>query len=143
VKAITLKRPWPAAITHGTPRLGAKRVENRGWKLPDKYIDVPVLLHSGMQVDTAFRRFTREVIRDRAAVREWPDVIGGFVAVVTFTGCHPEADCCGPWGADGAFHWMIGDDVRVLPDPVLCPGRQQFWTPPQEKLDAVAAQMAA
>ena len=82
--------------------------------------------------------------------------IGAVIAVVDLVDCHPAAldgagrVCCAPWGerwhgaAARPAHHLIFSDVRVLPRPVPCPGRQSTpWLLPSAATAAVEAQLMA
>jgi hypothetical protein len=128
MKALTVRQPWAGAIAHQT-----KRVENRSWRLPAKYEGARILIHAGAQPD-----------RDAQVYGEHLDVYRAVVAVVTITGCHfsVAGTCCGPWGFERTYHWILAD-VIALPEPVPVPkGALGFWTPSDDVLGAVQEQLA-
>lgn len=127
MKALTIRQPWAGAIAHQT-----KRVENRSWKLPAKHEGARILIHAGAE-------------RDKWAQVYGPhlDVYSAVVAVATVTGCHWSDDgtCCGPWGFDRAYHWLLGD-VLTLPEPICgVRGQLGIWTPDTSLVTAVTAQL--
>lgn len=138
VPALTVRPPWSVAIAHGH-----KTVENRSW--PTKYRG-PLLIHEGKTVDRtalhhpAFRAFAATFPPGTTL----GDVLhpGCIVAAVDLTGCHPDDDRCTPWSALGQWHWEL-PGVRPLPEPVPCRGALGLWTPPEDVLAAVTAQLAA
>lgn len=147
MKALTLWRPWPAAIIHST-----KRVENRTWAPPRWLLGKDFALHAGKTVDDG----TVEDLIDEAGVS--PDLLPGplgIVAVVRLagyvselngtricTGISPERAreivgsewYCGPVG------WVL-DNIRPLATPVPCRGAQGLWTLPADVERAVMAQV--
>jgi hypothetical protein len=129
MRALTIRQPWCAAITHG-----AKRTENRSWQLPARFVGVPVLLHAAAAAD-------RHAVLCRG--RDWPDVRGAIVATARFVGCHVANPtgvlCCAPWGFPDVYHWELAD-VRPLTEPVPVKGKLGFWTPTDDVLAAVEVQ---
>lgn len=129
MKALTIRQPWAGAIIHQT-----KRIENRSWKLPAVHTGTPVLIHAGAE-------------RDKDAIVYGPNlgVYGAIIGVVTFADCHFDSGrqpCCSEWAFTGVYHWRI-TNVIALPEPVPAKGQQQFWTPPDDVLEAVHQQLAA
>jgi hypothetical protein len=126
MRALTIRQPWAGAIAHQT-----KRVENRTWKLPAKHEGARILIHAGAQPD-------------RFAVVYGPHlaVYSAVVAVATITGCHYSDDgvCCGPWGEETVYHWTLAD-VVALAEPVAAKGALGFWTPDDDVLATVEAQL--
>lgn len=142
MKALTIWRPWAAAIVHGT-----KRVENRTWVPPESMLGQDIALHAGLRVDAgAVREVARAVHRDHLPGPT------GIVAVVRLVGCIDvrmerltfmglSADAArvaasSPW-FDGPTAWVL-DRVRPLAEPVPCRGAQGLWTVPDEVAAAVA-----
>ncbi|MFK4801727.1 ASCH domain-containing protein [Streptomyces sp. MPA0124] len=127
MKALTIRQPWAGAIAHGT-----KRVENRSWKLPAKHEGARILIHAGAQRD-----------RHAQVSGDHLDVYSAIVAVATITECHfsVAGTCCGPWGEERIYHWQLAD-VASLPEPVPAKGALGFWTPGDDALAAVQAQLA-
>lgn len=128
MKALTIRQPWAGAIAHQT-----KRVENRTWQLPIKHEGARILIHAGAQPD-----------RDARVYGEHLDVYSAVVAVATVTGCHwsDEWQCCGYWAFEKTYHWTLGD-VVALAEPVPAKGALCFWTPGDNVLAAVEAQLQA
>ncbi|MFG2532783.1 hypothetical protein [Streptomyces sp. NPDC048516] len=129
MKALTIRQPWSGAIAHQS-----KRVENRTWKLPDKYRGARILIHAGAEPD-------------KSATVHGPnlDVYGAFIAVARITGYHYDTGndpCCSEWAFQGTYHWTL-DDVRALPEPIPAKGRLGFWTPTDDALNAARAQLEA
>lgn len=115
MKALTIRQPWAGAIAHQT-----KRVENRSWKLPAKHHGARILIHAGAE-------------RDKHATVYGPnlDVHSAIVAIATLADCHWSDDgtCCGPWGEENVYHWVLAD-VTALPEPILdVRGKLGIWAP--------------
>lgn len=128
MKALTVRQPWAGAIVHQT-----KLVENRTWKLPEKHVGARILIHAGAKPDKWATVYGPNL-----------DVYGAIVGVVTVTGCHFARDlnvCCSYWAENGVYHWELAD-VVALPEPVPAKGRLGFWTPTDDVLAAVEAQLA-
>jgi ASCH domain len=121
--ALTVRQPWADAIAHQT-----KRVENRTWKTAYRG---PVLIHAGAALDP------HAVIYGPR-----PDVRSAVLAVAHITDCHYSDDgqCCGPWGQERVYHWELAD-VHALREPVPVKGRLGLWTPPDDVLRSVQAQL--
>ncbi|WP_229834794.1 hypothetical protein, partial [Dactylosporangium sucinum] len=100
-------------------------------------------------------RLWRPAGPDAAAAGPSLLAIGAVIAVVDLVDCHPAVGergrvCCAPWGerwhgaAARPAHHLIFSDVRVLPRPVPCPGRQITpWLLPPAVAEAVEAQLTA
>lgn len=128
MKALTVRQPHAGAIAHQT-----KRVENRTWKLPQKFHGERVLLHAASQPD-----------KDTVVYGPNLDVFGAVIAVIRFTGYHYDNGndpCCSEWAFRSTYHWTL-DDVVALPEPVPAKGALGFWTPDDNVLAAVHAQTA-
>jgi hypothetical protein len=140
VKAMTVRQPYADAIVQ--PSDLPKRIENRSWPLPARYVGVPVLLHSAAAAER------KPVLPDAWAIPrlygDRADLLGVILARVTFTACHLDGDgcdeVCAPWGQPGVFHWDIAD-VVALTTPIPAKGQQQFWTPTDDVLDAAYRQI--
>jgi hypothetical protein len=142
MKVLTIRQPYADAIVQ--PSGAPKRIENRSWALPARYVGVPVLLHSAAAPER------KPVLPDAWAIPrlygDRADRLGVILAAVTFTACHFDRDgCddqCADWGMRQVFHWQIAD-VTTLDQPVPAKGQQQFWTPPGDVLAAVQQQLTA
>lgn len=153
MRALTLWRPWCWAIV-----LGAKPVENRGWKPFDSVLGRRIAIHAGVQYDKQGAAFIdRALIADghvhRAPASEkWPG--GVVVGTVLVQGWITKADRCGVtedeakrlrdsrWYQEGAVGWVLREPVR-LPQPVLCRGMQSLWELPTRVAEQVLAQERA
>lgn len=153
MKALTLWRPWPAAIIHST-----KRVENRTWVPPPWLLGKDFALHAGKTVDkdTVEDLISAAMNMDPVGVN--PDLLPGptgIVAVVRLAGYVAEANgrrvrmgidealarqiVESPWYG-GPAGWVL-DNIRPLFEPVECKGAQGLWNVPPDIADAVLARL--
>lgn len=115
---LSVQQPWPHAMFNF-----GKDVENRSWKLPQRYVGVPVLIHAGKRLDKPGRARL-----ETDCGYYIPDKLpsGGIVGAVIFTGF---TGYCGPdstWAEKGlCLQWWIGA-ARALPF-YPCPGRLGFF----------------
>jgi len=134
MKALTLKHPWPFAIC----RLG-KRVENRTWHPPSSLIGQRFAIHggnipTGKALDEAWN-----LAHDLGRIHKQPlDVDSAFDCVFSFAGIVATAvldsvvtQSDDPWFDGSGFGWVLRD-VIVLPEPIVCKGKQGLWTVPDE-----------
>ncbi len=134
VPALTLKSPWAHLVAHH-----GKRVENRTWAPPDDLTRFLVHAGKGWDGNVDLRAYG---VRDldgvtASAVIAVADL--AHVCVASRTAKTLACDC-GVWAAPSRCHWSLGD-VRVLPEPVPCAGRQGLWRPDAGIIAAVAAQL--
>ncbi|GAB3115916.1 hypothetical protein GCM10027160_24020 [Streptomyces calidiresistens] len=133
-RALTIRQPWAAAITHGD-----KRVENRSRPAPASLHGTRILIHAGKGKPDPMGRF--HIGQD--VIANWPDTRGAITATATLTGSHPEASgCCAPWGFPNRHHWEL-TDVVPLTTPVPALGQLGLWRPTPEALTAVTTQLDA
>lgn len=143
--ALTVRQPWANAIAYGT-----KRVENRGWMLPERVVGQLIAIHAGKGHDMGVAA---------PPGCSWPEAdlpLGAVVAVAEVIGCHHADTCvggattdelgtrghlwCSPWAVRGQFHIELAS-VRPLPDPVPCRGMLGLWRLPEDAERAVRAQL--
>lgn len=126
---ITIRQPWAAQIVRGH-----KDVENRNWRLPDKYRNCTVLIHSSANPLFSVREATREIaIRGLPAPISYPihaTLSGNIIGAVRFNGCefamHHGHKPITPWcDTESAFWWMIAK-AQALP-PIPAKGKLRFW----------------
>lgn len=116
MKALTVRQPWAGCIAHLD-----KRVENRARRLPGKYVDATVAIHSAAEVDKtevlsipAGTKFPSlfannaewdawrfwHLGRKPRDTANWPPklALGAVVAVARLAGCHhwDWDNLCGP-----------------------------------------------
>lgn len=125
---ITIRQPWAALIVSGI-----KDVENRNWRLPDKYHNCTVLIHSSAKPAFDPSAAQREMVE-----RGWPMEIehpttlcGCIIGAIVFDGCRRSDGYYGPtprplWAdQDSKFWWMIGKALPLSPVPAI--GKLSFW----------------
>ena len=153
------RQPWASAIA-----VGAKRIETRSWKTSWRGT---LLIHAGRN-KRALKR-PAEYHDAWAALQVMSDSddvpFGCIVAVTELVDCVKIYDACRMYGyvmsakttppttltdqefslgdyAPGRYGWAL-DNVRALPEPVPCRGKQGLWKPPVDVLAAVNDQMDA
>jgi hypothetical protein len=130
IRALTIRQPWAALIAHDD-----KRVENRTWGTAWRG---QLLIHAAKTADP-FESDAGPIAGDQ--------VRSAIVATATLADCHlcecattGSADCqvcgCDLWAEPGRFHWVL-EDVRALPEPVLCSGSLGLWRPREDVLQVV------
>ena len=124
---LTIRQPWAALIVNGY-----KDVENRDWRLPEKYCNTTVLIHSS----------SKPVFNDHQAklemvARGWPmkieeksKISGCIIGAVQFSGCEEWPGSSGnapsPWcDMDSSFWWMISKAMPIF--PIAAKGKLSFW----------------
>lgn len=156
IPALTVWRPWTTCFL--LPRPVAKRAENRSWTTDYRG---PLWLHGGLRWDRSAFAVAARAVRalgacvtvGRATVCLDPDMVlstthadhpAGLVALAELVDvCSASADAdrlrcdCGPWAFPGQHHWILGETIVALPEPVPCAGHQRLWTPPAD-IDATA-----
>lgn len=132
IPALTITQPWATAISHG-----GKNIENRPWRPPAHITHL--LIHAGKTWDPVGVRLLREARPD--LLQRAIDTRGAVVAIAELAGVcdrgarHDRCDC-GPWAADGQYHWRL-TNVRALPKPVPVRGMQRLWWLPGDVLATV------
>ena len=122
---ITIRQPWAALIVSGH-----KDIENRDWRLPDKFRNCTVLIHS-----SAKPAFDPHAAQLEMVARGWPMEIlhpttlcGCIIGAVQFTGCLASSTDNAPseWADQGSkFWWRIGKVLPLPPVPAI--GKLKFW----------------
>lgn len=149
MKALTLIRPWAAAVAH----LG-KNVENRTWRPPSALIGQRFAIHAGVKVDALALRLI-DLGQLEHGLPVLPDAgpqgvicTVRLAAVFSAAGVFSRDECKAierKYGA-GFFRWWFGPvgwvlaDVRTLATPIPCRGAQGLWTLPADVEAAVLAQ---
>ena len=122
---ITIRQPWAALIASGH-----KDIENRDWRLPDKFRNCTVLIHS-----SAKPAFDSHAAKLEMVARGWPMEIlhsttlcGCIIGAVQFTGCIASNAGGTPseWADKSSkFWWMVGKAIPLPPVPAI--GKLKFW----------------
>ena len=135
---ITISQPWAALIVSGI-----KDIENRSWRLPGKYCNCTVLVHT-----SAKPKFDGNAARLEQYKRDLPftdfapqtTFSGVIIGALRFNKCIRAEDMRGqlrpsPWAdrtcdrvfcSNGsAFWWMIEKAMPLTPIPAK--GRLNFW----------------
>lgn len=103
--AITVRLPWADQLLRGT-----KPAEFRNWRLGERFVGVPLLLHAGRWDD---------------GQRVYPEIpTGSLIAVVVFG--EPEGLSSGPW----AWAWPV-QSILPLTRPIPARGMPGLWRPPE------------
>lgn len=114
--AISIRQPWAFAILN----LG-KDIENRSWRFPLKYLNVPVLIHAGKSIDEEAVLFLRKahfVIPNDLKT-------GGIVGALIFEGLNNYRANRSKWSEHGLENWAI---ERAWPVPFHpCKGQLGFF----------------
>jgi hypothetical protein len=143
MKALTLIQPWATAIA-----CWGKDVENRSWAPPTSLLGQRFAIHAGKgrELD-AFALFVRARGIDSAGMQFDNLPRGAVVATALLAGWRNErahdygvmrhddarlvlAAGSSPWFV-GPYGWVL-DEVRLLSEPVPCPGHQRLWTLPPD-----------
>lgn len=125
---LTVRQPWAALIV-----LGLKNIENRNWRLPEKYTGVAVLIHAAAKPVFDLFAFEREMngcgmcvlpMRAPAAVKS-----GCIIGAVVFGGCVPNYGKPPlPWCDASSKYWWFIRKAAVLTVPAIpARGRLGFW----------------
>lgn len=135
MRALTVKQPFADAIVHGHPTLGFKTIENRPKPIPApaKHLGTTILVHAGKETHPLGEDIDWE---------ERPDFRMGIIGTARLVGEHVDTGCCAPWGMRDFYHWQLAD-ARPLATPVPAAGQLGLWTPPDDALAAVHAQLNA
>ena len=122
---LTFRQPWAGLVASGR-----KRIENRGWPLPDRYLNTTVLIHS-----SAKPAFDPHAAQLEMVARGWPMEIlhsttlcGCIIGAVQFTDCLASGSNNPPsaWAdQDSKFWWVIGKVMPLPPVPAI--GKLRFW----------------
>jgi hypothetical protein len=130
IHALTLKQPWPWAFLLQPPYL-PKRVENRTWPFPRKFVGQWIALHGG-----SIPSRTREARDDLARILEiagHPPVsldqtyVSGIFALAAFAPAK-QGKPGDPWHF-GPYGWPLGGFVP-LDRPIPCSGNLGVWAVP-------------
>ncbi len=146
MKVISLRQPWAYLLC-----AGLKGIENRTWKLPEKYKGERVLIHASAKFDIRHRNmsqlFTPEqwayLLPDAQAYMShglwWISSIIGSVRLVDCVINHPsiwaEKEFLEDWASKNIpgkyskpiYNWVV-EDAILFAKPILnVKGRLNFW----------------
>ena len=126
MKTLSIKQPWAYLICSGI-----KPIENRTWKLPEKYIGERVLIHASAKPDNI-----KLAIEGQATVKEIQllsalnycdenelySAIIGSVEIVDCVINHPSV-----WAEKGVYNWVLANPI-LFDNPILnVKGKLGFW----------------
>ena len=141
MKAITVKQPWASLIA-----LGIKPIENRTWKLPEKYKGQTVLIHASASWDQ-YADFTDQHLREmqEKGFKFEKCVTGVIIGSVKFTDCvinHPsiwaeKSNTVYQLAPDETdedypkpiYNWVLANPI-IFPEPIRAKGKLSFWDYP-------------
>lgn len=132
---ISIRHPWAALIVNGV-----KNIENRRWRLPEKYRNCTVLVHATanprFSLSAAHAELTQRGYSVPEDVFRFTTQAGAIVGAVRFSGDlwsynnpapSPWADEAKKFTEDyGELHWWMIDKAQALP-PIPAQGKQRFW----------------
>ena len=143
--ALTLHRPWAWAIV-GAPAPHAKRIENRSWAPWPRALGQRIALHAGRKWDQEGALLVERYLAFAASLADadHPQGIIGTARIVRafrrdaadFAALCPASQehwAFGPWC------WVLAD-VRSLPEPIPCRGRQGLWEMPSALVAKIRSQ---
>lgn len=129
MKVLTVKQPWAYLICSGI-----KPIENRTWKLPEKYKGERVLIHASSD-----KKFNYDVLNikqynaflDKQTFKsdDFPfadkltrSAIIGSVEIVDCVLNHPSI-----WAEKGVYNWVLANPI-LFEKPILnVKGKLGFW----------------
>lgn len=135
MKVLTVKQPWSFLICSGI-----KDIENRSWKLPEKYKGERVLIHaSGAKAQFNFSNAHYEKFRE-LNMRRWYDndfyksAIIGSVEIVDCVINHPSiwAEITPPtrmyenWNKP-IYNWVLANPILFEQPIIDVRGKLGFW----------------
>lgn len=110
---LSIRQPWAWFIVNGW-----KPIENRTWKIPQKYIDVPVLIHAGKYFNASeivdiFKDVkaqeidTSRIGRTLVSLNDIKAQCGGIVGMAVFLECVQNSTSLWANQEPGTWHWCI------------------------------------
>jgi hypothetical protein len=122
---LSVKQPHALLICEGI-----KPIENRSWKLPEKYKGERVLIHASMKPDKIRFEVPGEAscmkIMQSAALNraEEDNLFGCIIGSVRIVDCvqHHISE----WAIPFYWHWMLKYAI-LFPKPIPAKGRLGFW----------------
>ena len=134
MKIIVIRQPWAWAIFHA-----GKDVENRSWNT--KYRG-PLLIQAAAQWHKEeWRSFLKVESQHPKIGRLVFGAIIGVVDLVDTYSTRDEQPRGGQWEMIGyIYHWIL-KKPRQFAEPIPCKGAQKLWTPDEETMEKVRAQL--
>lgn len=142
MKVLSVKQPWAYLICSGV-----KDIENRTWKLPEKYKGERVLIHASADRKLNLMALTRKQYNDACdkfewngamkPVDQWPrSAIIGSVEIVDCVINHPsiwaeksepgQCEITGEW-IKPTYNWVLANPI-LFDKPILnVKGKLGFW----------------
>ena len=115
--ALSVRQPWADLILFNT-----KRVENRTWRIPDKWVGVPVYLHAGKKPEPFDHYdFMYQPYPASLQVR-----LGAILGIVTFGRAFQPKEPKREWEI-GPWCWPITEVNFVLANPIPYRGMLGFF----------------
>lgn len=140
LKAVSMWQPWASGVA-----LLIKGIETRHWATSHRG---ELAIHAAKRWEAEQRYFAEDERRLGTIGFGLP--FGAIIAVVDLTEIKRSEQLLGTiseqeerWGNYGPkrYGWLFAN-VRALPEPVACPGRQSLWTLDAEIEAKVRAQLA-
>jgi hypothetical protein len=145
MKCISLWQPWASAVA-----LGVKRIETRSWQTNHSG---PIAIHAALKCTKELRETWEELTAEHHEIRRaFADSLdisfdclpfGKIIAVGHLRCCMPvsliskclaEHEIALGDYRPGRFAWML-NNVRRLPNPIPCRGRQGLFNVPDGDMD--------
>ena len=109
---ISIRQPWAWFIVNGI-----KNIENRTWKIPQKVIGKPVLIHAGKYFNDAEIVGIFEDVKaagiccsaPKVTLNDFKAQLGGIVGIATFTDCIQNSTSVWANQEPGTWHWCIAN----------------------------------
>jgi len=135
-KVLSVKQPWGYLLC-----VGIKDVENRTWKLPEKYKGERVLIHASADKKLNLLALTGEQYEDACNKFDWKETrsvdrwdrsaIIGSVEIVDCRVNHQSiwAEYTRGWPSDPKviYHWVLANPI-LFEKPILnVKGKLGFW----------------
>lgn len=121
IKAITIRQPFASAIIYGD-----KRIENRGWRT--KYRG-DLIIHAGKAKPSRsdIQYCVRNGFHYDPTTNPLHDCLGAILGIVTLSEVTVGSES--KWANPVQYQWVLSN-IRKLPRPILCSGKQGLWFPP-------------
>jgi predicted transcriptional regulator len=137
MKAISIKQPWASLIANGI-----KDIENRTWKLPEKYKGQRVLIHASAKSADFWdypnagivHDFIDKITKTGTDYSQYPH--GAIIGSVQLVDCvinHPSIWAEKSYKAQSPGHedlviynWILANPI-LFPEPIPAKGKLSFW----------------